>query len=307
MMTDSEIQNRLEELGFIIKSGIKHNRYVNCAHISWPAKKNAVWYKISDKYVSYASWNGCLESGYFWLNEKEFSTIDKAERDRLNKERQEQQRKIAAEDRQRRLAEVSKTYNLTNRNFYTRNKNNVRDEYIHPYLRRKQVLYRNDMTFDRVGRLVIPMLDINKILCGYHYIDESGTKKFKIGSILKASFYPFLPETQKLDEQDMFFLAEGVATAASIYDALSDIYDSLNYCVLACFASNNVDVIADQIRAKYGNKTIITVRDNDPAGYKLRTTGFTLGYEYGQDANDIYCELGRDTLVRILKYRLENL
>lgn len=292
-MNDNEIQNRLEDLGFIIRGGIKRNRYVNCAHESYPPKKNAVWYKVSDKYVSYASWNSCLESGFFWLNEREYVAMDKAERERINQQRSEEQRKLALEDRQQRLAAVNKAYG----NFRQIKRN-------HAYLTRKGIDFRADFTFDWSKRLVIPMLDITGILCGYQYIDDVGTKKFKTGSILKGSFYPFLVPGQKLANVEHIFLCEGVSTAGSVFQSLSA--DYANFAVLACFASNNVDLIYTVLKEQ-GHKNIISIQDYDPAGVKVQAPGFMIGFSYGQDANDVCCEFGSEALRRIIKFRMQAL
>lgn len=290
------VENKLIELGFILKSAIKHNRFVNCSHISKPSKRDSVWYRYDEgkPFVSYGSWNGCIEDGYFFIEEaKPLTPEEKQAYAKKKAEYEEYNRKIEAEDRQRRLTNVRSAYQVTRQT-----------KTSHSYLTRKQIKFRTDFTFDQLGRLVIPMVNIDNQLMGYQYIDDQGNKLFKSGSITKESFYIFKPFDVAIKGLDLIIIAEGIATAGSIYQALDEKLDAVNYGVIATYSAGNVKPVIDVIRTIAPKNRIIGIADNDDAGIKAyndtNVKFYVCGVESGHDANDIAVQFGEETLAELV-------
>lgn len=286
-----DITQKLTELGFIVKS-IKENRVNRCATIDKPNKKNG-WFRVFNETVSYGSWDDTIQSGYFWTKElTPLTQEEKIEYAKKRAQREIEQRELEEIERSERLISVNKGYALTKQT-----------KRSHAYLNKKQVDFRNDFTFDMQQRLVVPVLNINNQLVGYQYIDDNGVKMFKSGSLMKGGFYPFIPYGLKLQDLDVIFVCEGVATAASIYQALN-LRFGFSYGVIACFSANNVDVVVNEIYSGIGRKTIVAIKDNDAAGLSVKTNGFAVSDKIGGDANDVYCEQSASALADIILAKL---
>lgn len=290
MMT-IDITQKLTELGFIVKS-IKENRVNRCATVDKPNKKNG-WFRVFNESVSYGSWDDTIQSGYFWTKElTPLTQEEKTEYAKKRAQREIEQRELEEIERSERLLAVNKAYALTRQL-----------KRSHPYQTRKQIDFRDDFTFDFQERLVIPVLNIKSQFVGYQYIDSDGTKMFKSGSLMKAGFYPFIPYGLKLQDLDVIFVCEGVATAASIYQALN-LRFGFSYGVIACFSANNVDVVVNDIYSVIGRKSIVAIKDNDVAGLSVKTNGFAVSDKIGGDANDVYCEQSASALADIILAKL---
>ena len=286
------IENKLRELGFIVKS-IKEGRVNRCGTIDKPNKKNG-WFRVYDESVIYGSWDDAIPNGYFWT--KEITPLTAEEKQAYAKKRAEQeikQRELEEIERLERLNSVNKGYALTRQIKTT-----------HAYLERKQMAFRQDYTFDMQQRLVIPVLNIHNHLAGYQYINDLGDKLFKSGSILKGGFYPFKPYHCTIADLDLIFICEGVATADAVYQAMDDRLEAVNYGVIACFSAGNVrNIIADIVK-QYGKKSIIGIADSDDAGIKAYDkTGVKFlicGIQKGEDANDILVRFGKEKLAKLI-------
>ncbi len=289
-----DLKFELEKLGFIPKRMIE-NKINRCATQYKPLKKNG-WYIFNDEVCNYGSWDDVIESGFFWLND-EIGKLPYAEIEAKRRVRDEEMKKIQAEEYAERIKKVSSYYgDLSPRNVDG-----------HPYLRNKQALPRDDMKFDYAGRLIIPMYDINSQLVGYQYIDDSGIKINGTGSIKKGAFYPIIFDGGTIADLDVIFLCEGYSTGSSVYQALNEEWDAINYGVLCCFGAGNIDVVAKDIVSKYGNKDMVAIKDQDKAGNDVKVVGFTVGFDSGSDANDIHVKYGLDKLTEILVYRMRNI
>lgn len=143
------IENKLQELGFIVKS-IKEGRVNRCGTIDKPNKKNG-WFRVYDESVIYGSWDDAIPNGYFWT--KEITPLTPEEKQAYAKKRAEQ------EIKQRELEEIERLERLNSVNKYTENvlpmitTNNKN----HPYLTKKQVDWREDFKVDKQGNLIIPV------------------------------------------------------------------------------------------------------------------------------------------------------
>lgn len=124
----------------------------------------------------------------------------------------------------------------------------------HPYLIRKKV--RSHGLFQTGdGRLIMPVY-INGRVRSAQYISADGTKQFHCGGEISGGYFilgAFPPE-------GTLYLAEGYATAASVYEATGK-------TTMVCLNAGNLPKIARQARDILGPQQDITVvADNDASG-----------------------------------------
>jgi putative DNA primase/helicase len=118
----------------------------------------------------------------------------------------------------------------------------------HPYLAKKGV--RNHGLRVHRGTLVIPLRDSTGILHSLQFIDEAGNKRFLSGGRKKACYFAIgKPE-------NCLCMAEGYATAASIYEATG-------FAVAVAFDTGNLAAVAQALRTKFPQTKIILCADND--------------------------------------------
>jgi phage/plasmid primase-like uncharacterized protein len=125
----------------------------------------------------------------------------------------------------------------------------------HPYLARKCIgVHGARSTGD--GRLVVPLYSDDGALASLQYIDHEGNKLYHPGGQTGGKFWMI----GTLDEPGTIYLAEGFATAATIYEVTH------RPCVVAYSASNLVPVLG-VLRARHGaSQDIVIVADNDVSG-----------------------------------------
>jgi hypothetical protein len=283
-----DIVAKLNDFGLKVNSLRQTGKWVRVATVDKPSKRNGA-YVCNDKICSWRNW-ATSDAGWFFLEDsKPLTDAEKADYVSKRVAAEELHKKYQIEDYRNRLAIIDKTYRELAPIATT-----------HEYLKRKQSILQNDFKIDFQGRLVIPMYNIMNMLVGYQYIATDGSKLFKTGTIAKGAFYAIKPVNCDIKDLDLIFLAEGYCTSSSIYQSLNEEYDSINYGVLACFSAGNIESVESAINTKIGRKSIIAIKDQDKAGIEVKTKGFTVGFNSGQDANDIYCEFGTNTLRDIL-------
>lgn len=118
----------------------------------------------------------------------------------------------------------------------------------HPYLLRKGV--KAFGLYSLKGQLVIPLRDSLNVLWSLQFIDADGNKRFLSGGRKRACYYAIGKP------QEVLCLAEGYATAASIFE-------STGYAVACCFDAGNLEPCARALRAKFPGLTIVICADND--------------------------------------------
>lgn len=176
----------------------------------------------------------------------------------------------------------------------------------HFYLVKKQI----DLSFFHTGiplktqgsSLVIPIFSLDDQLQSIQTITEDGKRFFKGCSVTHGMY-----KIGFLEKATHVFIAEGFATAASIYQSVSDIQQ---IAVICAFSKSNLKNVAKSLHAKYQTKKYILVADNDEneGSYKeclkiqeqYQSMQVYLPSEIGQDANDIYCTRGKDALAEEL-------
>ncbi len=129
----------------------------------------------------------------------------------------------------------------------------------HPYLKRKGIQTHGVRTTGD-GRLMVPLYDQDGKLSTLQYIDEDGGKLYHPGGKSGGKFWM----VGTMDEPGTLYVAEGFATAATIYETTS------RPCIVAYSASSLVPVTAS-LREMYGeNQDIVIVADHDKHGVGQR-------------------------------------
>ncbi len=121
----------------------------------------------------------------------------------------------------------------------------------HPYLTNKQVKPFNMRVSQ--DKLLIPMRDAGGVLHSLQFIDADGNKRFLSGGRKKGCYGLIGRLAESL------CIAEGYATAASIYD-------SVRVPVAVAFDAGNLEPVAKAIRKKFPNVQITICADNDAVG-----------------------------------------
>lgn len=117
------------------------------------------------------------------------------------------------------------------------------------YLRRKAVKAHGLRYFRNA--VLVPMRDMAGNLRGILRIYPNGSKRILPGSHTTGAFHQLGDFMARI-----ICLAEGYATAAAIYE-------STGICTLACFTCGNLMPVAETIRNKYPDATIIIAADDD--------------------------------------------
>ena len=165
----------------------------------------------------------------------------------------------------------------------------------HPYLAKKGVkAHGTRVTGD--GRLVVPLFDDQGEITSLQYIDANGGKLYHSGGKTGGAHW----QVGTLDDDGAIYIAEGFATAATIYQ------ETGRPCVIAFSASNLVPVTGS-LRDRYGaQQSIVIIADNDESGVGQKYAD-QASAKYGArvvippisgDAND-YVQAGHD-LVELL-------
>lgn len=161
-----------------------------------------------------------------------------------------------------------------------------------PYLQRKKVgVHGIYQTGD--GRLAVPVVLDGKIISA-QYIEPDGKKQFHGGGVVAGGCFLI----GKYPPEGPLYLAEGYATAASVYEAAGG-------TVAVAYSAHNLRPVAERFRSKLGPaQEIVIVGDNDKSGTGQKAAaeaGAAIGAkvvippEPGTDAND-YAAAGGDLL-----------
>lgn len=138
--------------------------------------------------------------------------------------------------------------------------NNCSDDNF--YLVKKKCLNMNGLKEDVHKNLVVPLYHIitNEFL-GYETITPVG-KFNSSGTMMKSAVFAFKKPDININDVDQIYIAEGIATASSIYEALNKIDNTKNYIVYACISAYNIIHVVNSISTHY-EKQIIVCRDSD--------------------------------------------
>lgn len=169
----------------------------------------------------------------------------------------------------------------------------------HVYLRRKGIPTLGNVRQDRNGMLLIPVRDHSGNVQSLQYIAPDGTKRFLVGGKVQGGHFIIPGKTEK-----PLVLCEGYATGASIHLACE-------YTVYVAFSANNLPVVANIMRSKFPDTSIMVCGNNDEAGRgkgqeaaqaaqaRLVLPAFTTGV--GKDFNDLHQSEGLQEVRRQLE------
>jgi phage/plasmid primase-like uncharacterized protein len=162
----------------------------------------------------------------------------------------------------------------------------------HPYLKRKGIKpHGARVTGD--GRLVVPLYDQDRTLSSLQYIDNEGGKLYHPGGSTNGKFWVL---GDYLDEPNTIYMAEGFATAATIYEVT-------NRPVVVAYSASNLVLVAGILRAFHPTSDLVIVADHDKSGVGQRYAEQTCAKHGARmvmppdlgDAND-YAQAGGDLL-----------
>lgn len=123
----------------------------------------------------------------------------------------------------------------------------------HAYLDKKKIQPHGVMIREKTGELLIPVMQPDGMVLSFQKISADGSGKWYMrGCVTDGGFYIIGKPT------DIIFIAEGFATAASIYEAVG-------HAVYVAFTAHNLKAVAQHVRSKHGAATIILAADNDHA------------------------------------------
>lgn len=148
----------------------------------------------------------------------------------------------------------------------------------HPYLIKKNLKGSYGARINKKGDLIIPVMDGYNNIVSLESIDAEGNKKFLPGGRKSGCFW-------QIGEGQPVYMAEGFATAASIYEATG------KACVVAYDAFN-----LSKVSPRFPYVTIVADNDESKTGEKeaLKTGLKTIVIpELGMDAND-YVSSGKN-------------
>ncbi|MEX2524306.1 MAG: DUF3987 domain-containing protein [Gammaproteobacteria bacterium] len=160
----------------------------------------------------------------------------------------------------------------------------------HPYLQTKGIQSHGARVHEDC--LLIPMRDSSGALYSLEFIDTSGEKRFLPGGRKKGCYYAIgQPDS-------VVCIAEGFATAASIYEATG-------YAVAVAFDAGNLQPVAVALRNKFPDIEIVITGDNDESeiGQKrareaVEAIGGKLAIpaQANDDWNDVYNQQGAEAV-----------
>ncbi len=148
----------------------------------------------------------------------------------------------------------------------------------HPYLLRKAIgVHGARVTGD--GRLVVPLYGQDGTLASLQYIDHDGGKLYHPGGQTGGKYWMI----GTLDEPGTLFVAEGFATAATIYE-------TTHRPVVVAYSASNLVPVTGSMREMHGaSQDIVVVADHDKSG---------VGQRYAEQASAKY---GARTVIPLIE------
>jgi putative DNA primase/helicase len=131
--------------------------------------------------------------------------------------------------------------------------------------------------------LILPLFSTDFALVNLQFIQPNGTKRFLSGGKKKGCFWWIGDETKTI------FIAEGFATAASVYE-------HAGMLTFIAFDAGNLEPVARTIRQKYPSAELIIAGDNDQNGvgqFYAKSAALAVNGKYiiptqiGSDWNDV--------------------
>ncbi|MBR1603726.1 MAG: AAA family ATPase [Synergistaceae bacterium] len=131
----------------------------------------------------------------------------------------------------------------------------------HPYLQTKHVRNDGTLKINHAGELLIGLYDVDGNFRGYQRISAAGTKEQARGTKQKGAFH--IIGGGELQPSDIVILAEGYATAFSVFDC---IYEYNKARVVFALNCGNLFEVARAIKAKLKVSRLFIAADTDKHG-----------------------------------------
>ncbi len=192
--------------------------------------------------AAFGNWKTGIKST--WFSGSPRQELTPAERREYAKRMAEARAKQEAEQRQRQEAAAKKARYLWERS--------TPAEPGNPYLVKKQIKPHGLHQLNE--SLLVPVSTITRELVGLQFITGDGEKRFLSGTAISGNFYLIGDSIT-----DLVLIAEGVATAATLYEATG-------HPVTVAFSAGNLRPVAEAIRNHHPQTTIIICADADPVG-----------------------------------------
>ena len=131
----------------------------------------------------------------------------------------------------------------------------------HAYLTNKKINHPEiikslkQASFTNANLLLVPVRDMRGTIHSLQYINEDGSKRFTKDSAIKGNF----ASIGEAKDNDRVIIAEGLATAASLYQAT-------NIPVVIAFNAENMKEVAKKLNRANFAKNYIVACDNDASG-----------------------------------------
>jgi len=168
-----------------------------------------------------------------------------ADRKRWKKEADDRRKQQEADELKAKEAAAKRAVGIWNRRSVERDC---------PYAIRKQVKTHNCKVNGK-GNLIVPLVDIDGKLWNIQEIHADGYKPFLEGGRVNGCFHVL---GEIIDRNQIICIAEGYATAASIFEATG-------YATVIAFNSGNIDKVAVSIHSKYKDLKFVYCADDDSA------------------------------------------
>jgi conjugative relaxase-like TrwC/TraI family protein len=142
----------------------------------------------------------------------------------------------------------------------------------HPYLENKRIGPREAVFQTARGSMAIPAYDIDAKLWSIQYVSQDGIKRFAKQSRKEGCFHVVAEATHRghpveaLKAAKAVVIAEGYATAATLreqHDRALTAKPSAGVQFVAAYDAGNVPAVAQAIRERYPDLSIVIAADND--------------------------------------------
>jgi len=244
-MIEDDFKNAITYAGLATKDTIVADGRIHRFHVNGDkaGSKNG-WYVLYSDNISVGSFGSWKTGGkHSWCN-RNFKSLSLQEKQRYQSKMRDSERQRKQEQQKCHKAAQEKAQYIWG---------NALKCLSHPYLTKKRVpSYKLRMSKDR---LLIPLRDAKGVLQSLQFIDPHGNKLFLSGGRKKGCHYLIgIPK-------DSLCIAEGYATAASIYEAT-------RIPVAVAFDAGNLEPVAEVIRKTFPNIAVTICADNDAVGIK---------------------------------------
>jgi putative DNA primase/helicase len=258
---------RFAELHGLIIDNLISDRWIRCATVDHPHKKNGA-YIFNGQSGAVQNW-AMHDKPIAWQSSEPFvpDPLWKAKREKINQDRVEKQLKAS-----RKAGWIMHQAKKSG----------------HPYLVKKG--FADQKTWVWGDLMVVPMRVSNELV-GCQLIDALGNKKFLTGQITKGA-------SAIIDAKGQHIVCEGYATALSVRRVMRHI--GKRYTIHVAFSAGNMTEIAKDLDC-------FIIADNDDVGLKVVNKigkPYWISDVAGEDFNDAEQRLGTDVLSLLLLSKL---